>query len=401
MSVAQLKDGRWVCRYRKDGKGKTEYFGRGLDAQQKAEEFNEDLKKKGIIRSYEKQESLKSGVKFETLAAEYLSVYGPANLTKSSLYNLEYSLAAVILPELGHLLAASLTHKRLDDYVNKRLNTPRQIRKGTRDNPKYEDMKNPDGTTKYISRSTVHRELCNIQAILNWAVLKKYLISNPVIGHKKPKRDDAILKPPTQKETRRILSKCAPHLIRALKVSYFTGLRPGAEELFRLTWADVDFEERTIFIVSAKKKGLPHRTVPLHDELLSDMTRWQKEDQEDSIDYIVSFKGKPIKSIKKAYAGALKRAGIARRIRLYDFRHAFATNFLSSGGDLKTVSEMLGHSRTDTTTKIYHHTSIELQRQEIKKLPGLKPKRIHSDENIVEYEEIKNKADNYEKKYTK
>ena len=48
MSVHQLKDGRWIVHFPKgtlkDKPNKTrEYFGRGLDAEKKARDFNEKL----------------------------------------------------------------------------------------------------------------------------------------------------------------------------------------------------------------------------------------------------------------------------------------------------------------------------------------------------------------------
>jgi integrase len=386
MSVRRLKDGRWTCYYRISCKQKTEYFGRGLEAQKNAEIRDEEIKTQLGTLSYNRHVTMDQGTIFETLALEYLNVKHQTDMTKSSVNALEYKLSAVILPELGHLQASTITHKRLDEYVSTRLSKPRTVNRGTKKRPVIKTLKNSDGTIRYISRSTVHRELCDIQAILNWAVSRQYLLANPVIGHKKPKKDDDIIKPPSIQETRSILKEAAPHLIRALKISFFTGLRPGSTELFRLTWEDVDFEERTIFIISAKKDGIPFRVVPLHDELLSDLRRWYKDDQGKTARQIITFKDKPIKTVKTAFKAAKRRAGITRRMRMYDFRHAAITNMLAADGDLKSISEIAGHSRTDTTTKIYQHTSTKLLRRQIEKLPGLAEHGNYQGDKIIDFQ---------------
>ncbi len=374
MSYGQRKDGRWYVKYRLNGKYKWEYFGHGLSGERLATDRNDELKEKGIINQYTKREPTIEAPTFFELATEYLKIKASTEMTRSSIDALKYKLKSIMLPELGHIDANRLTHTRLDQYVSKRLDTPIKKRMGTKTKPTYKEVRNQDGTLKFTSRSTVHRELTDIQAILNWGVKQKYLLTNPVHGHHKPKRDDAIIKPPTHQETKRIIKHAAPHLVRALYISYFTGLRPGATELFRLTFDDVDFQEDTIFIISAKKKGPPFRVVPLHPNLHKKLQAWKIEDSditEKTCREIIHFKGQPIKSIKKAFSGAKRRAGISRRLRMYDFRHAAITMMLSAGGDLKSVSEIAGHSRTDTTTKIYQHTNTNLLRNQINLIPGL------------------------------
>jgi site-specific recombinase XerD len=50
------------------------------------------------------------------------------------------------------------------------------------------------------------------------------------------------------------------------------------------------------------------------------------------------------------------RAGV-ERISPHQLRHYFATYTLSRGGDVKAVSEMLGHADVGITLKIYHHVN--------------------------------------------
>jgi len=47
------------------------------------------------------------------------------------------------------------------------------------------------------SKSTIHRELSDIMAILKWGVIKRGLLPrNPLVRYQKPKRDDEIIVPP-------------------------------------------------------------------------------------------------------------------------------------------------------------------------------------------------------------
>jgi integrase len=47
------------------------------------------------------------------------------------------------------------------------------------------------------------------------------------------------------------------------------------------------------------------------------------------------------------------------RITPHRLRHYFATYTLSRGGDMKAVSEMLGHADVGITLKIYHHVDAK------------------------------------------
>ena len=53
-----------------------------------------------------------------------------------------------------------------------------------------------------------------------------------------------------------------------------------------------------------------------------------------------------------------KQIGI-ERITPHQLRHYFATYTLSRGGDIKAVSEMLGHADVGITLKIYHHVNAK------------------------------------------
>jgi integrase len=363
MAVTKLKDGRWIAYWqdKETKKIKRKYFGRDLDAKTKAYEFNESLGLNTYVKSEKRQES----VFFDELFNAYIESKS-GELSPTTIKQLMIKADAVYLPELGQTNALRINAARLDKYVVKRLKT--------------------------VKRTTVHRELADILAILSWAAssTRKLIPYNPAAGYRKPKKDDAaIITPPTDREIKLIIAHAKPHLIRALMLSYYTGMRPGQQELFKLRWVNVFLDENFIEVISAKKGGLPYRTIPIHPDFRSFLTSWKRADDKefkrrnkkrilagkDPFDYIIHFQGKSVRSVKTTYAHAKKQAGITRKLPPYSFRHAFVSYMLKQHADLKAVSEMAGHSRPDTTLRIYQHTDLEMHQDNLKRLPGLKVKK--------------------------
>ena len=66
----------------------------------------------------------------------------------------------------------------------------------------------------------------------------------------------------------------------------------------------------------------------------------------------------------------LERAGLAK-FRFHDLRHAFATQVLQNGGDIKAVSGMLGPFSAGFTLDTYAHVTTASQRQAAKTMDGI------------------------------
>ena len=257
MSVHQLKDGRWIVQFREEdgGKLKREYFGRGPEAEKAAFKRNDQL----CLRPYKRTVQGHSAF-FVDLVNSYADSR-TGIVQETTLINFMWKMDGVILPELGHIRAMNITPKRADKYVKKRLAT--ETKKKT-----------------LIKRTTVHRELSDIKAVLNWSAKRNYIAFNPLRDYEMPKRDDAVILPPSSAEIDAIIKHAPDRLIRAISVSYYTGLRPGQRELYSLKWSDVDFEAGTILVTSAKKGGdFKYRLVPIHSDFVRVLNHWYNQDK--------------------------------------------------------------------------------------------------------------------------
>jgi len=173
-------------------------------------------------------------------------------------------------------------------------------------------------------------------------------------------------------ESLSLIKHASEHLKRFLIIAYYCGARSGASELLSLTWDKVDLDGGTILIVSARKSGRESRLIPLNADFKKFLAQSKAEDG-DKIRYLITWRGKPVKRIVGAFKRAKRKAKIDpnRKLPPDAFRHAFITTALSSGGDLKGVFEMAGHSRTESTTRIYQHTNINLHRGIVENLPPI------------------------------
>lgn len=197
----------------------------------------------------------------------------------------------------------------------------------------------------------------------------------------KPKEELEILTKDQVKKLREYFQGTSFYLLFILAIS--TGLRQG--EILALTWDDIDLKNRTISVnktykkvyefssdgskylvdkIQAPKTKNSYRLVPISDELYSLLNRvFVKKG------YVFKDEAGNILSAKIVYyewTKALKLCEIPH-IKFHALRHTFASSLVSTGVDIKTLSELLGHSSI-TTTQIYLHSSIDLKQDAIKNI---------------------------------
>jgi integrase len=133
-----------------------------------------------------------------------------------------------------------------------------------------------------------------------------------------------------------------------LQLSLETGLRPV--ELMNLKVKDIDISQRLVYPTTAKNGA--SRTLKISNQLATTLQEHIIREKLNPNDKL--FKGTPVRygkeyrATRNCLARKLKDPTI-QTIRLYDFRHYFATMLYHKTRDILYVKQQMGHKRIDTT----------------------------------------------------
>ncbi|HBA83195.1 MAG TPA: integrase, partial [Verrucomicrobia bacterium] len=131
---------------------------------------------------------------------------------------------------------------------------------------------------------------------------------------------------------------------------------------------DVSEAAGLIRVTSAHKGGARFRDVPIHAGLQVHLDAWKKEDGGKGP--LIRYGRRAILKIQTSWENALQRAGIRRRLRPYDLRHAFITRALSEGADIGAVSNLVGSS-PETIRRHYQYVSRAMERRTVGMIAAL------------------------------
>ena len=223
-----------------------------------------------------------------------------------------------------------------------------------------------------VSKSTACRRMGIVRAAYHWAARWGLLPTNPLAGLQLASPAPQTPDPPTAREARMLYATAAPHVQRVIALGMATGARIGPSELFRLRWTDIDTRGAVLRMPNAAKGARAEaREVPLRQDVLRLLRRWEAEDAGYGCQWVIHYRGRPVRSISRAWRNPLRRAGIERRIRPYDLRHAFASRALDHDADLKCVAEVMGHANEKMIVRFYRHTSAKQRRKAVNAAPSL------------------------------
>lgn len=200
------------------------------------------------------------------------------------------------------------------------------------------------------STGTIHRELGVMKAALRAAWKRGRLKTVPYVRSAPipPPRDWTL----TAEECRRLLAACQePHLRRFVMLSLHTLQRPAA--IFDLQVEQIDFARNRIdFLPPGRTQTHKRRPViPIGAAIRTELKRAVLESNRG---FIIEYGGAPLKSVKKSFATAARRAGLDG-LYPYVLRHTGATLLAAAGVPLRQISGMLGHSEQKTTELYAKH----------------------------------------------
>jgi len=156
----------------------------------------------------------------------------------------------------------------------------------------------------------------------------------------------------------------------AVMLCLYTGIRIG--EVAGLRWVDINFEHKLLCVnrsmqrirsdgktkteiaFLSPKSATSAREIPLPDFLFEILRDWKRSAK---TEYVLTYKGKPIepRTLQNRFKHILESANV-KEVNFHVTRHTFAVRALQTGTDVKSISEILGHSNATVTLTKYAHS---------------------------------------------
>lgn len=358
-NIRKRSDGRWEARYTVYDvkKGKKIYhsvYGYTYDEVKSKRsdtlKFLQNSSGKTAERFAEKE---RQNILFRTVAGEWLA--GIKSRQKPSTYEKYHSVYHTYLKAaLGETAIGEIT----ETYVKKKLSG--------------------DGLSdKDLSDSLRKSIYCVLNRILKYAC-EQYSIVLPDIKKTTSGACKKEVKVFTKVEQAKLFSVIYDKMDlfkMAMLLCLFTGLRLG--ELCALKWTDIDFENKTLSVKRTVQRlyveGLGTKTALVETEPKSDRSKREIPLQDTMIALLLEFQNskeyvfggdRPMepRTMQNHYSKILDEARITHK-NFHTLRHTYATSCIEGGADVKSLSEMLGHSDVQITLNYYVHPSMDIKRR--------------------------------------
>ena len=220
---------------------------------------------------------------------------------------------------------------------------------------------------KDISSTSIARIISSLKSFFNYLLNTNLIESTVVQSLRTPKQKKSLPRP--------ISSKLAIETIKyaqAMQKEKWIGLRNKSilmllygcglriSEALNLNFEDINENDYLII----KGKGNKERMVPLMDYVKNDIENYIHECPKNFMKDDPLFVGKRLdrlspRIIQYVLEKIRHNLSLPETATPHALRHSFATHLLNSGGDLRTIQELLGHSSLSTTQK---YTKVETEK---------------------------------------
>ncbi len=234
----------------------------------------------------------------------------------------------------------------------------------------------------FLSESILKSIYCVLNQILAFAAIQYSIAISPL---KKPvsnmrAKPVSVLSQKEQSKLLSVLEHGTDTYKSAVWLCLHTGLRLG--ELCALKWADIDFinhmitvtrtvqrlysggrQTKTVLLETEPKSEYSKRDIPLSCAALKMLISFQNNEE-----YIFGGnKALEPRNMQYHFKKILREAGVEDK-NFHILRHTFATNCIEVGIDVKSLSEILGHSNVQITLNRYVHPSMNTKRKHLAEL---------------------------------
>jgi len=217
-----------------------------------------------------------------------------------------------------------------------------------------------DSQSTWTSDWTRAHVVAVIKRPFNWAVKMGIIPFNPVQNVTSPTGSPR--RPMTPREFSLLMKGApGPRGKRFRQVAAFlrlTGARPG--EASSIQWSDIDLDRRVITLKAHKtaKKTRKDRIIHLTQPVVLLLQHRHKDSGQSKFVFLNERKNPWNRcSLSLRLQRCRDRQGIPMDAKLYGLRHAFGTNAIVNGVDIKTLSVLMGHESTRMTEHYLHLAS--------------------------------------------
>lgn len=233
-------------------------------------------------------------------------------------------------------------------------------------------FKNDDG--RRLKKVTQSYHVIALRSFLKWLIKNNYKVLSPE-KIDLPKTSSRSIKFLDKDQVYRLLNQ--PNLSSEiglrdkaiLELLFSTGLR--VSELSSLNRDQVSLKRGEFGVVG---KGGRARVVFLSDRAIDWLSRYLKTRDDGYSPLFIRYSGRvdskkqgeamrlTTRSVQRIVKRYVKKARLPIEATTHTLRHSFATDLLTSGADLRSVQEMLGHKNIATTQIYTHVTNRQLRK---------------------------------------